>query len=115
MRKRVHIETTISSFYFETRSEPEMTARREWTRRWWDDAGNSYELVTSKAVIEELSLDEFPAREDCLKLVDHIPVLQIEPAITEIVQNYLTLQVMPRSPVGDAPTWPWRRTIVVIS
>ena len=32
MRKRVYIETTIPSFYFEARSEPSMAVRREWTR-----------------------------------------------------------------------------------
>jgi len=35
MKPRVYIETTIPSFYFETRSTPEMVARRQWTRHWW--------------------------------------------------------------------------------
>ena len=34
MRKRVYIETSIPSFYFEVRGAPEMAARREWTRAW---------------------------------------------------------------------------------
>ena len=45
MPRRVYIETTIPSFYFEVRSELEMVVRREWTRRWWRDAGANYELV----------------------------------------------------------------------
>ena len=36
-KKRVYIETTIPSFYHETRREAEMAARREWTREWWDN------------------------------------------------------------------------------
>ena len=32
-----------------------MVARREWTRQWWNDAGDRYELVTSLPVVEELS------------------------------------------------------------
>ena len=32
MRKRVYIETTIPSFYYEVRSTPDMVARRAWTR-----------------------------------------------------------------------------------
>jgi hypothetical protein len=57
MRKRVYIETTIPSFYFEPRTEPEMVARRDWTRTWWDKTSGDqrYEGVTSAAVIEELS------------------------------------------------------------
>ncbi len=102
MRKRTYIETTIPSFYFEIRSEPEMAARREWTRRWWGDAGARYELVTSEAVIEELSLGDFPSREERLGFIEHIPLVPIESAISEIVQTYITRQVMQRSPVGDA-------------
>jgi hypothetical protein len=29
-----YVETTIPSFYHEVRTEPEMVARKEWTRRW---------------------------------------------------------------------------------
>ena len=100
MKKRVYIETTIPSFYFELRSDPEMVARREWTRTWWEDAAGRYELVTSAAVVEELSRGEFAARrEDCLRLIELIPV---DPAVAEIVQAYVAHRVMPRNPVGDA-------------
>ena len=102
MTRRVYIETTIPSFYFETRSEPEMIARREWTRRWWDGADARYELVTSEAVLEELARGDFPAREDCMRLVEDVPLLPIEPAVAEIVRTYIARQVMPSSPVGDA-------------
>jgi len=102
MKKRVYIETTIPSFYFEPRSDPEMVARRAWTRRWWNDATGRYELVTSVAVVEELSRGEFPDREDCLRLIEHLPLVPIDPAVAEIVQAYVARQVMPRNPVGDA-------------
>lgn len=64
MAKRVYIETTIPSFYFEARSDAEMVARRAWTRRWWQDAADRYELVTSVAVVEELTRGDFPSRDD---------------------------------------------------
>ena len=54
MKPRVYIETTIPSFYYEVRTEPEMIARQQWTRDWWDNHRSSYELVTSEAVIDEL-------------------------------------------------------------
>jgi hypothetical protein len=34
MHNRIYIETTIPSFYFETRTDPDMVARRNWTRQW---------------------------------------------------------------------------------
>ncbi len=102
MEKRIYIETTIPSFYFEARSGAEMVARREWTRRWWQDAGTRFELVTSVAVIEELARGDFPAREDCLRLIEPLPLVPIESAVTEIVETYVARKVMPSDPVGDA-------------
>ena len=43
MKKRVYIETTIPSFYVETRPEPDMVARRGWTREWWDTRRQHYD------------------------------------------------------------------------
>jgi hypothetical protein len=45
MPKRVYVETTIPSFYFEPRGEPEMVARRNWTVAWWSAASGHF-LVT---------------------------------------------------------------------
>ena len=47
----VYVETTIPSFYFEARKEPEMVARRNWTRQWWDQrAKKDFDLVTPNLV-----------------------------------------------------------------
>ena len=51
MKPSVYIETTIPSFYFESRPEPEMVARRQWTRDWWDNHRSNYELLTSKSAL----------------------------------------------------------------
>ena len=102
MRKRIYIETTIPSFYFEARSEPSMAARREWTRDWWDSAKDRYDLVTSEAVLEELSQGDFPAREACLQLIAGLPLVPVDAAVAEIVRTYIARRVMPGNPVGDA-------------
>ena len=102
MKPRVYIETTIPSFYFEARTSPDMAARRLWTRHWWSKAGQAYDLVTSSAVIEELSRGAYPSKEQALALVDALPRLEVEPAVIEIVQVYIEHSVMPRDPLGDA-------------
>ena len=102
MKKRVYIETTIPSFYFEKRSGVEIVVRRRWTRQWWATAGQRYELVTSAAVMDELSKGDFASREDCLHLVDQLPLVPVEPAISEIVEAYIAHRVMPSNPLGDA-------------
>lgn len=50
----VYIETTIPSYYFETRSEPRIVAWHETTRHWWNEIRRQYEPVTSNVVIQEL-------------------------------------------------------------
>ena len=53
MLPKVYIETTIPSFYHEIRKEPDMVARRGWTRDWWDGHRARYAVVTNIPVIEE--------------------------------------------------------------
>ena len=99
----VYIETTIPSFYYEVRREPEMIARRNWTRQWWDELGKSkFDLVASQAVIDELSRGRFPGKEDALKLVKDLDLLPIVEEIEEIVTVYISHSLMPKDAVGDA-------------
>jgi hypothetical protein len=78
MQPRVYVETSIPSFYFEVRTEPEMLARREWTRTWWSSAAKTMELVTSVAVIDELDRGVFPARASCQDLIAALPVVSVD-------------------------------------
>jgi hypothetical protein len=46
---KLYIETTIPSFYYNQRSEPEMMARGIWTRQWWDGQIGGFEAATGVA------------------------------------------------------------------
>jgi predicted nucleic acid-binding protein len=99
---RAYVETTIPSFYHEVRTSPDIVARRDWTRQWWREAPDRYELVTSPAVLDELA-GGLPERGAIrLNLVQDLPLLPIEPAIAEIVQTYIAYKLMPADPGGDA-------------
>jgi hypothetical protein len=102
MKPKVYIETTIPSFYHEVRSEPEMVARKAWTRQWWDDQRPLYAPVTSVAVIEELDAGAHPKKAECLSLIADLPLLPIGDVIAEIVDTYVHHHVMPADPRGDA-------------
>ena len=102
MVRRVYIETTIPSFYYEVRKEPDMIARREWTKGWWENQRHHYELVTSIAVIEELEVGNHPFKASALKLIADLPILPILDPIEEIVDTYVSRHVMPNDPRGDA-------------
>ena len=101
-KPRVYVETSIPSFYHELRTTPNVVARRDWTRQWWDGAWAKYELLTSPAVINEMSAG-IPERSALrLSLIRDLPLLPIELAITEIAATYVQQKVMPADPAGDA-------------
>ncbi len=102
IKPRVYIETSIPSFYYEVRKEPEMVARRNWTRKWWDFHRKHYETVTSEAVSDELGIGNYPSKEKTLALIGKIPFLTIGEEISEIVQSYIQHKLMPKNPLGDA-------------
>ncbi|MBW3539689.1 MAG: hypothetical protein KY476_05410 [Planctomycetes bacterium] len=78
----IYVETTIASFYFEERSEPEMVARRNWTRQWWDDCRLNYDVgtMTSDPAIDAVR----EARHRISASVGHDP--------RKLVEHYLRLQ-----------------------
>ncbi len=102
MQARAYVETSIPSFYFEVRTEPEMLARRDWTRAWWSANRGSVELVASVAVIDELGRGDFPARASCLELISTLPIVAVDRTALEIVEAYIRHRVMPADPAGDA-------------
>jgi len=79
-----------------------MVARRDWTRDWWDNHRQSYLLVTSEAVLDELTRGDYPQKEEALLLIDAVSLLEIADPITEIVEAYVRHKLMPQNPLGDA-------------
>jgi predicted nucleic acid-binding protein len=102
LKPKVYIETSIPSFYHEVRTEPDMAARRGWTQEWWDERRKDYELVTSDAVLDELSRGNHPVKEEALRMVQSLELVEIVVEIEEIVEAYIRHKVMPNDPVGDA-------------
>ena len=102
MKSRVYIETSIPSYYYEVRTDPESVTKKQWTREWWDNHRHNYELVISPAVIEELERGDYPVKADVLELVKGLPTLEINEDIEEIVIEYINHKLMPQDPGGDA-------------
>ncbi|MBC7815679.1 MAG: type II toxin-antitoxin system VapC family toxin [Planctomycetaceae bacterium] len=101
-KPRVYVETSIPSFYHELRTTPDVVARRDWTRQWWEGASEKYELLTSPAVINELSAGIAERSAQRLSLIHGLSLLPIEPAIITIAETYVRQKVMPADPTGDA-------------
>ena len=102
MSRLIYIETTIPSFYHETRPRPELIAMRNWTREWWQATAARHRLVTSDAVNAELDLTPEPKRTNCLALTASLPILEDLAEIDETVEFYIAHKLMPASLGGDA-------------
>jgi predicted nucleic acid-binding protein len=99
---RVYIETTIPSFYFETRVAPHLQVWRRVTRDWWAAAPDMFELCTSEFVIRE-SQDSPRAKADAIAgLLKGIPRLPILEDVEEVAEYYIKHRVMPKGSGGDA-------------
>lgn len=101
MNALIYVETSVPSFYFDTRREVEMQARRKWTRRWWSLPKPNTDLVIGFPVLAELGLTPSPKREQALNLLHGLEVLPPDPEIDEIVTVYLAHKLMPAEALGD--------------
>ena len=97
-----YLETSFFSFYFDERPAPAIVAMRDWTRQFWDERRNSYELVTSEAVFGELRKGGAYHKEAALKMALTVPLLPAGTEIDGIVRAYVQHKVMPKDPTGDA-------------
>ena len=97
-----YLETTFFSFYHDDRPAPAIVAMRDWTRQFWDERRDAYDLVTSEAVFGELRKGGAYHKEAALKMALAIPLLPAGIEIDEIVQAYVKHKLMPEDPTGDA-------------
>jgi predicted nucleic acid-binding protein len=101
-KPRVYVETTIPNVYYETRTSPKMIERQAWTRAWWADAAEKYELLTSVIVLDELKAGTSRNVRRRVALLDGLIVLPITPPIPAIASTYIRHKLMPATPAGDA-------------
>jgi hypothetical protein len=98
----VYIETTIPSFYFETRRSAMVVAWREATRHWWDQHRGAYSLFTSKYVLTELSRIPSARAAQTIGLIKEVDLLHPVPEIQRVVETYIQNRLMPADAEGDA-------------
>jgi predicted nucleic acid-binding protein len=98
----VYIETTVPSYYHETRSSPQVSAWRYVTRQWWDHHRRRYELYTSRFVLAELARARAPKAGRARTLLKNVAVLDEPPGLEEVVGYYIEHKLMPAEAGGDA-------------
>lgn len=99
---RVFIETTIPSFYFESRQDRRAVDWRAQTRLWWDKHRSAYELVTSDFVVAEFLRSPGVKSQQAERFFADVAVLPLPDRFGEVVQTYIAEKVMPADALGDA-------------
>src|SRR5438046_1656211 len=98
----VYIETSIPSFYFETRTTAAAVVWRTATRRWWDLRRRQFRLVTSEAVVAELARAPAEKSVPGLEMLGGIDLLEPPQGIDQVVAFYIDNHLMPAEAAGDA-------------
>jgi predicted nucleic acid-binding protein len=101
-KPRIYVDTTIPSAYHSSSTHPEMVKRRADTRRWWELARYSCELLISDPVLRELSRGRPEQAALRLELVQDLKVLVPSADIRHTADLYVYHRVMPEDPEGDA-------------
>jgi hypothetical protein len=102
MTRTVYIETTIPSYYHETRRTVTARAWREATRRWWSMQRQQYRLVTSRFVLTELRRSPPAKSSRALALMAGVEVLPEPAELDAVTTYYIEQRAMPAEAGGDA-------------
>ena len=95
MRKTVYIETSVLSYYHESRPDIKLSAWREITREWWKTYRHFYQVVTSDAVFVELNEGEHPHKQQKLSLLEHLEFIEHVPVLEDIITIYIENKLVP--------------------
>ncbi len=98
----VYIETTIPSYYCDTRSSGRVATWRAVTREWWDVQRHRYTLHTSRVVLAELARAPVSKARRASTLLRGIGVLDEPPGLQEVADYYIQHKLMPAEAGGDA-------------
>jgi len=100
--KKVYLETSIFSFYYDERTQPDIVARRSWTREFWELCKANYSMFTSVGTLTELNRGNKSHKGAALRLAESLPAYPGTDDIKSIVAVYIKEMLMPRDPFGDA-------------
>ena len=98
----VYIETTVPSYYCETRVSPRVATWCQVTRLWWDRYRRDYELYTSRLVLGELARAPAEKARKATALLEGVTLVEEPPGLTEVVEYYIEHRLMPAESGGDA-------------
>lgn len=104
MKPSVYIETTIISYLTAWPSRDVVRLSHQMlTREWWAKHRTSFDLYASDFVIDEASRGDPTAATKRFKELADIPLLPVNPAVTELAQRVAVALALPPRPSRRRP------------
>ncbi len=100
MEKSVYLDTTIPSYYFDSRKS--IKFQRDITKQWFKDESSKYDIFLSEATIYELQQGKYPNKNKILKFISQYDILENDTQINKIAEIYIKNYLMPKEFQGDA-------------
>lgn len=100
MKKKVYLDTTIPSYYFDSRKETAFLIQK--TKDWFRDKASGYEIYVSEATLVEASAGTYRDQGKVLAFIAKWRMLGSDPLLDEIVETYVKNYLMPKEYGGDA-------------
>lgn len=94
----LYLETSVIGAYLD-RGE---SFRRDLTIRWWEHELPNYEAYVSSLVERELERTREPYRRSYLKLIQHLPRVEVTEEAAILAEGYVSRGIIHRKYLGDA-------------
>ncbi len=99
--KKVYIDTTLPSYYYEERDSIDLKFKHLKTVEWWDNEKNKYKIYSSQVTLDELSAGNYPNKKKIIELSTEIPILSYNDEIERIVKIYIKNYLVPIKDIRD--------------
>lgn len=100
---KLYIETSIVSYATARPSRDIAVAGiQQQARDWWADERHKFELVTSQVTLDEASGGDPSAAADRLKLLDGLPLIDIDAGVIALAKRLIDAHTMPEKAAADS-------------
>ena len=100
MKKRVYLDTTIPSYYYDVRKETAFLV--DVTRKWFRDEARHYDVFVSEATLVEASMGRYRNKVKIVQFIERYRMLKNQSVLDSIVEAYIKNFLMPKHFGGDA-------------
>jgi len=102
MKSRLYLETIPSYLTSRPSRDVVVAGHQEITREWWERQRNRFQIFISQLVLDEPGAGDPAAARGRMKVLQHLPLLDITPEVADLASAFLASGRIPRKAASDA-------------